>query len=61
MSNSEKSWQIHINMLVAKCKKCFCDELLSCLCYNKGRNFLPLLCLAVRTKKGPLTVILSLL
>ena len=49
------------NMLVGICKKCFCFELLSCLFYNKGRNCLHLLCLAVPTKNGPLTVILSLL
>ena len=47
------------NMLVGICKKCFCFELLSCLFYNKGRNCLHLLCLAVSTKNGPLTVILS--
>ena len=49
------------NMLVRICKKCFCFELLSCLFYNKGRNCLHLVCLAVPTKNGPLTVILSLL
>ena len=59
-SNSEKSWQFS-NMLVGKCKKCFCYELLSFLFYNKGRNCLSLLCLAVLTKKGSLIVILSFL
>ena len=58
-SHSQKSWQF-TNMLVGKCKKCF-YELLSCLLYNTGQNCLHLLCLAVPTKKGPVTVILSLL
>ena len=48
------------NMLVGICKKCFCFELLSCLFYNKGWKCLHLLCLAVPTFNGPLTVILSL-
>ena len=48
------------NMLVGICKECFCFELLSCLFYNKGRKCLHLLCLAVPTINGPLTVILSL-